>query len=238
VNESITNNSAQKFPLGLKVAVAYMLLSGVYGILWVLMQPTINPADITVPELADKAVYSTAYQIGGNMTAFWPNTLFSVVFVLSGIALVRRKAWGRILGLWALVISTPFDAWSGAVGFARGAGAAQGYAGAMPTLAMYVGSLVLWSCWHGTWFAMLYRRSTVLVLEWARTNAFTDNTVYTAFMQEQELEYAGFWVRVGATIIDTLLIRAITVPLLVSIYGWGYFDVVQIGFAGAGQQIF
>ena len=49
-------------------------------------------------------------------------------------------------------------------------------------------------------------------------------------MQEQHAEYAGFWVRVGATIIDTILIMLITFPLLVSIYGWAYFDTEQTGF--------
>lgn len=48
-------------------------------------------------------------------------------------------------------------------------------------------------------------------------------------MQEQDMEYAGFWVRVGASIIDGLLIGLIAFPLLVSIYGWGYFDVEQTG---------
>lgn len=43
-------------------------------------------------------------------------------------------------------------------------------------------------------------------------------------MNESDFEYAGFWVRVGAALIDTLLIMAITFPLLVSIYGWKYFD--------------
>lgn len=38
-----------------------------------------------------------------------------------------------------------------------------------------------------------------------------------------DLEYAGFWVRVAATLIDTLLLVVITTPLLVWIYGWGYF---------------
>lgn len=37
------------------------------------------------------------------------------------------------------------------------------------------------------------------------------------------LEYAGFWVRVGAMLIDTLLLVVITTPLLGWIYGWGYF---------------
>ena len=49
-------------------------------------------------------------------------------------------------------------------------------------------------------------------------------------MQKQDMEYAGFWVRVGTTIIDSLLLIAITLPLLVSIYGWGYFDAEQTGF--------
>lgn len=42
-------------------------------------------------------------------------------------------------------------------------------------------------------------------------------------MKESEFEYAGFWVRVGASIIDTLLIMIITIPILVSIYGWKHF---------------
>lgn len=41
-------------------------------------------------------------------------------------------------------------------------------------------------------------------------------------MNESDFEYAGFWVRVGATIVDTLLIMVITFPLLISIYGWKY----------------
>jgi uncharacterized RDD family membrane protein YckC len=43
-------------------------------------------------------------------------------------------------------------------------------------------------------------------------------------MQEQGMEYAGFWIRTWASIIDTILIILITFPLLISIYGWAYFD--------------
>ena len=49
-------------------------------------------------------------------------------------------------------------------------------------------------------------------------------------MQQQNVEYAGLWVRVGATIIDTLLIMAVLTPLLVAIYGWAYFDATNTGF--------
>ncbi|CAM3859106.1 RDD family protein [Paracidovorax anthurii] len=38
-----------------------------------------------------------------------------------------------------------------------------------------------------------------------------------------DFEYVGFWARVGASLIDTVLLVLVTVPLLVSIYGWQYF---------------
>lgn len=43
-------------------------------------------------------------------------------------------------------------------------------------------------------------------------------------MSTDSIEYAGFWVRVGASLIDTVLIVFVTFPLLVAIYGWSYFD--------------
>lgn len=45
----------------------------------------------------------------------------------------------------------------------------------------------------------------------------------------QEVKYAGFWVRTGAAIIDTILIMLVTLPLLVAIYGWAYFDADKTG---------
>lgn len=41
---------------------------------------------------------------------------------------------------------------------------------------------------------------------------------------ESDIEYAGFWVRVGATLIDTIILMMITVPMLLSIYGSGYWE--------------
>ena len=35
----------------------------------------------------------------------------------------------------------------------------------------------------------------------------------------EEFEYVGFWVRVGASLIDTVLVLAITVPLLWALFG-------------------
>lgn len=41
-------------------------------------------------------------------------------------------------------------------------------------------------------------------------------------MEATELEYAGFWIRLGASLIDTALVMLICFPLLIWIYGWGY----------------
>jgi uncharacterized RDD family membrane protein YckC len=48
-------------------------------------------------------------------------------------------------------------------------------------------------------------------------------------MQTDTLEYAGFWVRVGASLIDTVLLMCVTLPILVAIYGWAYFDASKTG---------
>ncbi|MCX7221262.1 MAG: RDD family protein [Burkholderiales bacterium] len=42
-------------------------------------------------------------------------------------------------------------------------------------------------------------------------NTATDDTT---------IEYAGFWVRVGASLIDTVLMLIVTTPLIVAVYGW------------------
>ncbi len=41
-------------------------------------------------------------------------------------------------------------------------------------------------------------------------------------MEVNNLEYVGFWPRVGAAIVDSLLIMVTTFPVLISIYGWEY----------------
>ncbi|MEI7868034.1 MAG: RDD family protein [Candidatus Methylumidiphilus sp.] len=38
-----------------------------------------------------------------------------------------------------------------------------------------------------------------------------------------ELEYVGFWARVGASIIDTLLISLIILPIVTAVYGTDYW---------------
>ncbi|MDQ3289255.1 MAG: RDD family protein [Pseudomonadota bacterium] len=49
---------------------------------------------------------------------------------------------------------------------------------------------------------------------------------------DEAMEYAGFWARTGATLIDWVLLLAIATPLLVSIYGWEYFGAESKLLAG------
>jgi uncharacterized RDD family membrane protein YckC len=42
-------------------------------------------------------------------------------------------------------------------------------------------------------------------------------------METEELEYVGFWPRVGAALIDTLLLLFITIPLVTAVYGKHYW---------------
>ncbi len=44
-------------------------------------------------------------------------------------------------------------------------------------------------------------------------------------MERSDLEYVGFWLRVGATLIDWLLIAVIVVPLITAIYGPTYWSL-------------
>lgn len=42
-------------------------------------------------------------------------------------------------------------------------------------------------------------------------------------MNSEYLEYVGFWPRVGASLIDTLLLLLICLPLVTWVYGWQYW---------------
>ena len=50
--------------------------------------------------------------------------------------------------------------------------------------------------------------------------------------ETQQAHYAGFWIRVAASFIDTVLILALILPPLIGIYGTAYFDM-QSMIAGA-----
>lgn len=50
-------------------------------------------------------------------------------------------------------------------------------------------------------------------------SAFTNG----GFMEDSNVEYVGFWARVGATIIDSIIFAVIVTPLMIAVYGADYF---------------
>ena len=47
--------------------------------------------------------------------------------------------------------------------------------------------------------------------------------------KDENLEYAGFWIRTAAVLIDTLVLVLIIWPPLIAIYGMDYFDPSRTG---------
>lgn len=50
--------------------------------------------------------------------------------------------------------------------------------------------------------------------------------------QETDTEYAGFWARVGAALIDTIMLMIVTLPLILAFYGTSYWDTDAFFVAG------
>ncbi|WP_338846322.1 RDD family protein [Massilia sp. W12] len=55
------------------------------------------------------------------------------------------------------------------------------------------------------------------------TNRYAPPSSELSNSASTELEYAGFWIRTGAALIDSVLTIAITFPILYAIYGAEYF---------------
>lgn len=47
-------------------------------------------------------------------------------------------------------------------------------------------------------------------------------------MEASNLEYAGFWIRTWAALIDSLLLCIVLFPVLTAIYGWAYWDSADL----------
>jgi len=61
------------------------------------------------------------------------------------------------------------------------------------------------------------------------TNPYSPPSAEVADPVSADVEYAGFWIRTGAALIDAVLIIAITYPVLYAVYGADYFDAEKKG---------
>jgi uncharacterized RDD family membrane protein YckC len=58
----------------------------------------------------------------------------------------------------------------------------------------------------------------------------TDPFASRSRMPADAVEYVGFWARLVASLIDTVLVLCVTFPLLVGVYGRSYLDAPASGF--------
>ncbi len=66
-----------------------------------------------------------------------------------------------------------------------------------------------------------------------KTNPFAPPTAEVSDIQGLgEIRYVGFWARVGAALIDTVIILLITFPILFAVYGGSYFETDSSLIAG------
>jgi hypothetical protein len=122
-------------PSTLQIAAAYMILTGVAGLLWPLLR--IGPNH---PEFQAK---SLAYRIGAQTSEL----IISAGYLVAGTGLFGHHAWGRKLSLGFLLIGTIYGANAFAWGFSSGPPA--------PRVRLF--SRIVVAAWNGLWFYLIYR---------------------------------------------------------------------------------
>ena len=127
-----TNTS--KLPWSLKIASAYLLFSGVVGVLWLLAGHGPHRAEFT----------SLAHEAG----AYAREACFAAALLISSVGIVFRKPWARKLALVILVIQIPYSATAFAWGFASG----------RPSPLVLFWSLCGTAVWNAFWFYIVFRR--------------------------------------------------------------------------------
>ncbi len=131
------NQKLLRLPIGLKIAAAYLVFSGVVGLIWPLLG-----LDPNHPDFQGKSLVS---RIGSHS---W-NIIFHGLYLVSGIGLLLRKGWGRRVALYMIVFGTMYTASSFAWVFAEG----------KPTMAFYGISFVIVGLWHAILFYLVFKNS-------------------------------------------------------------------------------
>ena len=119
----------------LRIAAGYMLLSGIIGLVW----PLLNLG----PHHAQYEAQSFAYKLGAQFRELTINALF----IIAGIGLFRRRVWARSLALGSLVLAAA----DGTTTFA------WGFAGGPPSSRVYLFSGIVNALWDGLWFYLIRR---------------------------------------------------------------------------------
>ena len=121
-------------PLSAKIAAIYLIVAGVTSIPWLFVAPS--------PEVAAAPVATRA--------GFYTREVMAIIaFIVAGVAVLRRRTWGRKFAVVLLVIWTVYAAY----------GFAHGFAGwKAPSGRALLLSFVVVGVWHGFWIYLLLRK--------------------------------------------------------------------------------
>ena len=136
------NNIVYKLPLGLKIAAAYLVLSGFVGLIYPLLGYGPHHPEFEAQSFVYKA------------SSYFRSNLIEFTFLVCGIGLFMQKAWARKGALTILIISTVYASNSFAWGYAHGS----------PSNEVRLVSLAIIAAWNSVWFYLIYKPSSNEVL--------------------------------------------------------------------------
>ena len=128
---------------GIKIAAIYIIVAGGFGIL--LPLTGLGPHH---PEFQAK---SFAYKLG----TYTRENVMNILFLISGIFILYKKAWARKMALAILVISAIYSANSVAWSLAKGS----------PPWSIRLISFLVIGLWNGLWFYLVFRAKPIEIIE-------------------------------------------------------------------------
>jgi hypothetical protein len=119
----------------LEIAAGYLILIGIVGIVWPLLD--------LGPKHKEFQAQSLAFRLGAHLRQL----TLSAATAVAGVGLFLNHAWARKLALGLLLIGTIYTANAFAWGFSGGP----------PTLRVLWFSRIAILLWNGVWFYVIYR---------------------------------------------------------------------------------
>lgn len=133
------SNQRLELNKGIKIASIYIIIAGALGIIFSFIGPGPN-----YPEFEAK---SLAFKLG----SYTKEHLINILFVVSGIGILKKKNWARKMALTILVVGCIYSSNDFAWGLAGGPPPP-------PVRLISLGILILW---NGLWFYLIYKNKPV-----------------------------------------------------------------------------
>ena len=135
MNDSSQSKQTIGLTKGIKIAAIYLIIAGGVGIIW--------PLTGLGPHHPEFQAKSFAFKLG----SYTKETVFNILFLISGVGILNKKVWARKMALVILVINVIFAANSFAWGLSKGP----------PSLNVRLISWVVFGLWNGLWFYLIYK---------------------------------------------------------------------------------